>query len=612
MPSAPWTDLASLAWANLVHAGAPPRDPDGDRWWGDKPTWVTFTRPDEKSRQWSRDESDEAVSNAMCRGSPTAGFSPSPDALLPRDLVQGADHRIALTGPTPGDVAAAVKRLAAERQTVRLAADEAVALTPRLLRLARRPGQTADAYLAKLRGLIERALTTAPPEPKAASPRDTPTLARLHGMDEAVAWGTAVSRDIAAYTAGRLPWAAVDRGCLLSGPPGCGKTLFARALATSCGIPLITGSYAQWLGANGGHQGDMLKAMRRSFADAKARAPAIVFIDEVDSFSNRATVSHRYAEWDMQVVNALLAEIDGVEQREGVVLIAACNHPNKLDPALARSGRLDRHIRIRLPEPAALEGILREHLGKDLAAESLARAAVAAAGATGADCERIVRGARRRARDADRPMIMRDLIEEIGGGDDRTEAELWLGAIHEAGHAVAACVLYPGALQAVTLRAAGGAGGGILWTTPGGSLRAADVHSRLVCLLAGRAAEDVVLGIPSSGAGGGLDSDLARATALAMTAASAFGLDDERGLLWAGMPEGTTLPDMLARDPDLTARVRVTLDAAYRDALGLIRRSRGAVTTLARTLMEKRALDAAEVVAIVAPLLDAANSGDAP
>ena len=417
-------------------------------------------------------------------------------------------------------------------------------------------------------------------------------------MDEAVAWGRTLARDLVEYGAGRLAWADVDRGCLLSGPPGCGKTLFARALAASCEATLVTGSYGQWLGSGQAHQGDLLKAMKKTFADARASAPSILFIDEVDSFPNRAAITHAWAGWDIQVVNSLLAEIDGVEGREGVVLVAACNMPDKLDPALVRSGRLDRHLRIGLPDRVGLARILREHLGVDLPDLDLSGAALSASGCSGADCEKLVRDARRRARGAGRVMVAEDLLEEIGGTSDRTVAETWLAAVHEAGHAVAACRLQPGTLRAISLRETEGAGGHMLLRPLSAYAAASEIRDRLVVVLAARAAEEVILGMPSCGAGGGPGSDLAFATNLATACVSAFGFGKGSGLTWLGLPDQGSLPGMMSSNPGLAEAVGRILAEAYGDALKLMGEVRPAVEDVARHLVEQKVLDGETVAGI--------------
>jgi cell division protease FtsH len=600
-PSCDWTELLRVAWAwaAMIHDGAKAADEDSNGWWGTEP-WIAFVRAEKKVERVGHRTADEAVANALWRGMAVTGFSHDPDTLLPCDLVQGADHRLEVTSPTPGDVAKAVKLMTGGKSSIRLTESEVAGLAPRMLRLARRPGQTADDYVSKLRDILARERASAA-EAAQATPRDEPTLDRLHGMDEAIAWGLDVVSDLEGYMAGKLSWSHVSgHACLLSGPPGCGKTLFARALAASCGVPLVTGSYGQWLGSGGGHQGSMLKGMRDTFGEARRRKPSILFIDEVDSFPNRATLRHAWADWEIQVVNALLAEIDGVEGREGVILVAACNHPEMLDPALVRSGRLDRHIRVRLPDRAGLERIFREHLGSDLAGVPLSGAALVATGASGVDVERFVRGARRRAREAGRPMVVADLMDEIGGADDRSEEELERVAIHEAGHAVAMCELHPGALRAVTVRPNGGVSGAMASSMSDSFLLADDVHRRLVFFLAGRAAEQVVLGAPSSGSGGGAESDIACATRLAATAVASLGLDGTAGPLWSGVPSPANLPEMLATNSALAARVRTALEAAYSDAIILIGKRRAAVDALTAALMEQRALDGDEAAGIVA------------
>jgi cell division protease FtsH len=607
LPAEPWPAIARDEWRTRFRNGE--RYVDGRRiGYQYNAYWVAFLADDEpRSRELL--DAAENFAKSVSNGLHCVGFAVA-ISWLPVDLVYAADLRLTVPTLTSTDVCAISAELCGDVATEALPDDQASLLTPRLLRLAKRRDQTADAYIRKLRQLLAREVTSdqvkvAPSE----SVRTAPTLDRLHGMDEAVIWGRDLWRDIQGAMSQTLTWGDVDRGCLFSGPSGCGKTLLAQALARTCGIPLVVGSYGQWLGTGGGHQGDLLKSMKKTFAEARACAPCILFIDEVDSFPNRATIKHHHVEWETQVVNALLAEIDGVEGRDGVVLVAACNHPGRLDPALTRSGRLDRHIQIHMPDRAALALILREHLGSDLKDEDLSTAALAATGASGADCERVVRGARRRARSAQREIVMSDLLDEIGGSDDRSDDDLWTAAVHEAGHVVMTCALRPGRLEMVSLQGSASTGGYFTANlSTSRHLRAADLRERLAILMAGRAAEDLLLGIPSSGAGGTSASDLAAATFLTTLADAALGLDENAGLVWRGTPEIHRLPETLDANPALVGRVKEKLDEAYATAHAFLRMRITTVHALATVLAARRVLDGAEAEAIVQNNLDGTGS----
>lgn len=268
---------------------------------------------------------------------------------------------------------------------------------------------------------------------------DGPRLEDLHGYGAAKAWGMELKRDLEDYEANIISWDDVDNGLLLSGPPGCGKTTFARALANSLGAHLVVGSYSSWLGTKDGHQGNLLRAMRDAFQEARDNAPAIVLVDEIDNFVQRGNLGRASSdEWMRGVVNGLLECLDGAVERPGVIVIGATNHPDGIDSALLRPGRLDRHIGIELPDAAARVAILQYHLQSVVDVSSVIGRTE---GFSGADLERVARDARRIARRKQVEVSVEHVAASMPAMHSLPREQRLSTAIHELGHAVVGIVL---------------------------------------------------------------------------------------------------------------------------------------------------------------------------
>lgn len=588
-----WAKLVSRAWSAKLHNGQQMENGDSPsaaniRWHDpEDPPYVAYVRTDE-SMPRKGIEGSAAVATTLMSNGRVVGFAAEPECQLPTTLIEAADAFLTIEPPNGKVLAEAIQNLAGKAPTLIIPEAIARKVSPDDLRLAIRPGQDPDNAVRRLITMVE-SRTKAPDI----------TLDQMGGMNEAVDWGRALAKDLAAYRDGALPWSAVDRGVLLSGPPGCGKTTFARALAGTCQVPLVSASLGEWQAA--GHLGDLLKSMRKTFADAKSTSPCILLVDEIDGFGDRSKFRNEYSDYWTQVVNSFLELVDGASGREGIVLVGATNNPERIDRAITRSGRLDRHIRIDLPDEVGLIQIMRHHLGQDLAEIDLSKTAKLALGGSGADVARWVRGAKRRGRQNQRAMTLDDLTMEIRGNAPEVSAEiLHRCAVHEAGHAIAIALHTPGTLRHVSIRQTATTGGGVLSNRQEMDLATSDdIDQMLIMLLAGRAAEEVILGTVSSGAGGGTESDLAKATLMATSAITALGLGSASTPIWSGMPTPESIDLLQIRRPDIARQVEERLDRAYAVAKGLISANADAVLRIVDRLIEVEIMSGAEVAALL-------------
>ncbi|MDE3080358.1 MAG: AAA family ATPase [Paracoccaceae bacterium] len=421
---------------------------------------------------------------------------------------------------------------------------------------------------------------------------DLSALAAMGALEEAA---RDLVADLIAWRNGTANWSDMTRSLLLYGPPGVGKTYAASVIAEAAGAGFFATSLSQWQSA--GHLGDTLREMRRSFKEARAAAPSILFIDEIDSFSTRSEETHRNASYQRQVVNALLEEMNGLANEEGCVLIGATNAVDKLDPAITRPGRFDRLVDVGLPPPSATRNILQRLLHGDLPEPDIDALSLQARGLSPAALDAAVRQARGAARRHRRPLAVADVGAALQPGQPMPDKFIRRIAAHEAGHALACARLGLGTVLALRITASGGQAETDLRQTAG---LPEDIDHLLVFQLAGRAAEKLMTGSASGGAGGPETSDLAKATKLAISAEQSFGLHGS--LVWRPAVNAAL------EDPKLRARVEERLRQADARATDLLERESARLLALTDALEKERVLEGETLARLLLEPLDAAIS----
>ena len=413
--------------------------------------------------------------------------------------------------------------------------------------------------------------------------------------------------------------AKIPKGVLLYGQPGTGKTLLARAVAGEAGVPFYSISGSDFVEM---FVGVGASRVRDLFEQAKENAPAIVFIDEIDAVGRHrgAGMGGGHDERE-QTLNQLLVEMDGFDVRGGVILIAATNRPDILDPALLRPGRFDRQISVDAPDLKGREQILNVHArGKPMAPDvDLLSVARRTPGFTGADLANVLNEAalltaRNNGKMVDNHALDEAIDRVIAGPQKRTrlmsEKERMITAYHEGGHALVAAAL-PGTdpVHKVTILPRGRALGYtmVLPDEDKYSQTRSEMLDKLAYMLGGRAAEEMVFHDPTTGAG----NDIDKATSLARAMVTQYGMTERLGAIKLGEAAGEPF---LGRDmghtrnysEDVAAIVdeetKLLLATAHQEAFDILEENRDVLDSLVLALMEKETLDKEQIAEVFEPL----------
>jgi len=445
------------------------------------------------------------------------------------------------------------------------------------------------------------------------------TFADVAGADEAVAELVEIKEFLESPTKFHAIGAKIPKGVLLFGPPGTGKTLLARAVAGEAGVPFFSISGSDFVEM---FVGVGASRVRDLFAQAKANPPAIIFMDEIDAVGRHrgAGMGGGHDERE-QTLNQLLVEMDGFDTKAGVILIAATNRPDILDPALLRPGRFDRQIVVDRPDLQGRKRILEVHakgkpLDDNIDLEILARRTP---GFTGADLANLMNeAALLSARNGRKKIGMKELedaIDRVIGGPERktrvmSEKEKLVIAYHEGGHALVGHVLpHADPVHKVSIVARGRALG---WTM---SLPTEDKYlvsrselvDQLAVLMGGRTAEELIFEEVTTGAA----NDIEKASEIARAMVTQYGMSEVLGPLQLGEKNqevflGRDFGHQANYSDEMAARidgeVRKLIDGAHDEAVAILRAHRSTLDRLASALVDQETLDTTELMRILGDL----------
>ena len=408
--------------------------------------------------------------------------------------------------------------------------------------------------------------------------------------------------------------ASMPKGALLVGPPGTGKTLLAQAVAGEAEVPFFSISGSEFVEM---FVGMGAAKVRDLFKQANEKAPCIVFIDEIDTIGKKRDGNGMGGNDEReQTLNQLLTEMDGFDDNSGVIILAATNRPESLDPALTRPGRFDRRVPVELPDLKGREEILKVHARKIKLAENVDFSTVArmASGASGAELANIVNEAALRAvRDGRKLVTQADLeesIETVIAGYQRknailTDKEKWIVSYHEIGHAlVAARQTHSAPVQKITIiPRTSGALGYTMQVEEGNHylMSREEIENKIATFTGGRAAEEVVFDSVTTGA----SNDIEQATKLARAMLTRYGMSDEFGMVALETVTNQYLggDTSLACSPETQTKIDQLVvelvERQHQKALQILRDDRQKLDELARFLHEKETITGDEFMEIL-------------